>query len=690
MATQNLRRLTLADGNIINDIPEDMSVTDIAKSLSESGYAVPADIEGSLYREEAEPSEFSWGEDTFTPVEKDPNTVGDYFPIAGELAAGLAAGAAGTVRGAQMGAVVGTPFGLTVPGAFLGGLAGGAVASGAASGAGRIVGEFAEDLYEGTRFDPVQAINNAVEVASTTAMFSAVFGVAAPVVKSVGSSFADWVKELPNADQSYKVILDLQQKMKDRGASLLPIMVTNTRGARVASSVANVSEITKQTVDRYFKTYDDYMGEQTKQIVQSLRGGTPLDHGRAVVDLVDTTEEALKSIVKPFYDSISTRGNIPISDAREELGDLAAQIRKKYRGQRAVDKQNPDGTVSTVYEDFTDWSGEGGKFKGFVTSLENIPTNLTFAEAHEKLSYWKKMKRDIESGVSPNTNLSSAYNSAISALQQSMDVAAEKLSPTLRRDYKNISTTYREGMEQISTDYLNKVMRLDDPAKVGGILTQDGLTIGLRDVRNLMQQARQYRSQLSKDAKELGERMDQVPDPLEGIRKGYLENLMGVEGVKGTGSLVTLRNKLKTPKFKATFDVLFEGSAIPKKINSLLDELAILERGTASSDSAFSLTVRGSELGAAQQAIDPTAASSLSSTLKGIIPGLLARNSLKPESVDKTINLIKTANAYQAAGKTLPKGFWVSLNETLGKGTATGVGVATGTVIGSQFVQPQQ
>jgi len=158
MATQNLRRLTLADGNIINDIPEEMSVTDIAKSLSESGYAVPADIEGSLYREEAEPSEFSWGEDTFTPVEKDPNTVGDYFPIAGELAAGLAAGAAGTVRGAQMGAVAGTPFGLTVPGAFLGGLAGGAVASGAASGAGRIVGEFAEDLYEGTRFDPVQEL----------------------------------------------------------------------------------------------------------------------------------------------------------------------------------------------------------------------------------------------------------------------------------------------------------------------------------------------------------------------------------------------------------------------------------------------------------------------------------------------------------------------------------------------------
>jgi hypothetical protein len=657
MSEEKVHTVTLPNGKSIDDVPVSYTkeqVTELA-------------IRNNLITQE---------EIDFVP---NPNTWADMLPTVGEMGAGMAAGAYGVAQGAATGAAWGVPFGphAAIGGGLLGGLVGGATASGIAGGVGNFTGRALESLIEGSTFDPAAAISNAVEAAKTDALFSAGFGVGIPALATTGKVIKEWVSALPSADKGIDAIVTLQKELRQRGASLMPDMITDSRGARLSASVSKVSEVSKQTVDRYFKTYSDYMGEQTNKIVLSLKSGTAEEQGKAVQTLIQTTDDALKEIVAPFYQNLSKTGKVQIASARGSLADVATEARAKFRGQRWNKK-------TKTYEDYTEWGAGGGNVKALVNQLESTPSNLSFFEAHTRLSLFKTKLRDATSGTSAaDATYVGLLQKSIGTLQSAMDDAAEELAPALKSEYKKFSTMYKEGQAAITTDYLNKVMRLDDPSKVGAMLTQDGLSVGLKDVQALVNRAKEYRMQLAADSSLIG-KIDNLPDPLEGIRRGYIESILGVEGRRSTEGAVVLRRKLNEPKFRDTFNVLFAGTPVPQKIDKLLTEVAILERGAAGSDSAFSLTVRGAEMGAARGIADPTGGSGLTSKVLNILPGFIASKYITGDSVDKLINLVKSANAYAAVGKEVPKGWWVALQDVTTGSKLAQISSAAGVAVGAQ------
>ena len=205
------------------------------------------------------------------------------------------------------------------------------------------------------------------------------------------------------------------------------------------------------------------------------------------------------------------------------------------------------------------------------------------------------------------------------------------------------------------------------------MLTKPGFTIGIDQVNTLKKLAAQYAKDLPKES-EVGAKLAKQlreTDPIEGIRKGFLEEALKFEGRGGAKSVEQLQRKLNDPKFRATFKHLFAGTPVEKKIDVLIKKLEILERGS-SGGAGFQLTVAGAEQQAAKNiATEPF---SISSQIVNFIPGMLARKGLKVSEIDKTINMIDAATVAQKKGVTLPKTYHDTLKNIM-LGVKVGVGL---------------
>ena len=571
----------------------------------------------------------------------------------------------GSTRGGiavAKGAALGAPFFPPV-GSFVGGLAGGVGASALATGGGRFLGETAEDLVEGRSFNPEKAFKNGLDAAGTDALYSLGFGLGFPALGKVGSRIKEFAGGSSLPDEAIETIANLQLKLKEFGGSLMPTMVTDKRSASLLEDVAKVSEVTKRTVKNMFGKYQEYMGAQTEQLVNMYPKATSYQHGVNIQNLRNTANTALQEIVAPVYRIISEKGKIPVN-LTEGISSQVSAIKRQVRGEP---KLNPK---TKKYEEVLNFVS--GPQKQAFEYLSKLPRNLSFQEAHERLSTVKGRLNDITTSTDPDTAAAGIYRNTINILEQQMDSAASKLDPSLKKEYDGVTKAYREGMSVITTDYISKMMKVADPATIGRMITQDGLTVGIKDVRNLKKLAEEYRLKLPEDSK-TRTALGLIEDPIEGIRRGYIEGLLRVDGGGGAGALKVLRDKLSQPQFKETFNVLFSGTPVPSKINKLFDELTILEKAEGS-EAAFALSIRGQELGAARQAVEPSA-STVSSIIKGFLPAFLAKKAISPAEIDRQIKLIEVATAAARQGKELPKAYYNSLG-------SLATGIKTGAVLG--------
>jgi len=596
-------------------------------------------------------------------------TVYDLLPTVGEIVPSLLAAGPGAKAGAAAGAPFG-PFGVAA-----GGLIGGVASSALAAGGGRFVGEAAEDYFEGRVVDPKKALEKATEAATQDAIWSTVFGLGFPALSKGLQKGKELLSNKYTTDEAIETVADLQEKLKEYGATLMPTMVYGGKWNEFFFDVAKVSLVTKNAVNEVFKNYEKYMGAQTEQLVSSFKAGTPRQHGENLLALRQATDDALQEIVSPFYKAISQEGKkIPV-DITEAVGEQVKAIRARHRGKPQKDSQ----TGKTTFK--INWPDDAARKAH--TYLTNIPEKLTFQEAHTNLSVVKQ--RLFELSKSPDSSKAAAkiYEDTIKILETQMDEAAESLSPAIKQQYDEVTRIYRNGRKVIDDTYLKKAMDSLDPATIGGMLTQDGLSVGLEQVKNLKKLAKEYQERLPKDSP-AAQALGSQEDVLEGIRRGYLESLFKIEGQGGTSSLRTVREKLKDPKFALTFNEVFkETPAVRKKIDKMIEELSILERASGS-EAAFSLALRGQELGAIRGAArSPTDAFQ---QILNFVPALLAKKAISAENIDKQIGLIKTATAYQNKGKQLPKEYWSSWAKLVPKGVVVGTGVSAVGTTGFDFL----
>tara|TARA_R110002153_G_scaffold181795_1_gene335123 strand:- start:45 stop:1445 length:1401 start_codon:yes stop_codon:yes gene_type:complete len=451
-----------------------------------------------------------------------------------------------------------------------------------------------------------------------------------------------------------KVIVELQQKLKTYNASLLPSMVKpDSKVAEVLTSIAKVSQVTKSTVNKYLDSYGTYMGDQTEQLLLKFKAGGPTKQGELLQGLITQTDQALREIVDPLYKNIDALGKRVTVRAEEDAVDLAGQLKTRYRAKTTYNKKG---------EPIENFEYPTSGTKKAVEYLETLPNDLNFFEAHKRLSDVKARLSKATTSTTQDPDRIRVLGATADLLKDSMDDAAERLSPALKKEYKEVTEMYSKGKAVVTGTYLKKALEVNDPVEIGAMLTSDGLTYGIKEIKQLKKLAAEYKAKLPKDSKIKG--LD--VDPMEGIRKGFLAQILRVGPEESIQSFQKLRTQLNDPRFKETFDALFEGTSSKKKIDSLFEELAILER-VQSGGAGFQLAVAGREYGAVSNP-------KVGILFRSFIPSFLANRAIASKNIDKVINLIKTAKTTSNKGIPLPKGYEARLQQLL-TGQKVGLGL---------------
>ena len=196
-----------------------------------------------------------------------------------------------------------------------------------------------------------------------------------------------------------------------------------------------------------------------------------------------------------------------------------------------------------------------GKAASQVKELENLPTNLNFQEAHERLSSVKRNLHAARTASTKDPDYIEALSLTKKALEDGMQEGAAKLNPALKKQYDDVTAYYAQGQKVVTDTFLDKALDVLDPSEIGAMLTKPGFTIGIDQVNTLKKLAAQYAKDLPKES-EVGAKLAKQlreTDPIEGIRKGFLEEALKFEGRGGAKSVEQLQRKLNDPKFRATF-----------------------------------------------------------------------------------------------------------------------------------------
>jgi hypothetical protein len=412
-------------------------------------------------------------------------------------------------------------------------------------------------------------------------------------------------------------------------------------------------------VKNYIDSYGKYMGEQAEQLLLSFKAAGPTKQGEVLQALITQTDQALREIVDPLYKNIDALGKKVTVRSSEKAASLADSFKKDFRAKpRYTDKGKL--IESSLVEYPTSAT------KTAVNYLETIPNDLSFFEAHKRLSKVKARLNKAIRSTEQDPDRIEVLAATADMLKEAMDEAAGTLSPALKKQYDEVTDMYNKGKNVVTSTYLKKALEVNDPVQIGAMLTADGLTYGIKEVKELKKLAAQYKARLPKDSKIKG--LD--ADPMEGIRKGFLAQVLKVGPDSSIQSFQQLRKKLAEPKFKETFDELFKGTATQKQLDTLFDELSILER-VQSGGSGFQLAVAQGEISAVRNP-------KVLVLLRGFIPSFLAAREISSKNIDKVINMIKTAKTAENKGVVLPKGFEERLQQLL---TGQKVGLGLGALV---------
>jgi hypothetical protein len=563
----------------------------------------------------------------------------------------------------------------------------GSLASGAALGTTEFSYDTVDALVSGEDFDPSEAFAQALDAAETDFIYSSAGSLGLPVVTKAYRGGKQGVKALRDkfpkrqpvagkaglADESINQIVKLQAQLKEMGASLLPSMVTDKVTPKLLEQVAKVSKLTRGTVENYFNIYGQFMGKQVDNMVSRFSNTSPRKQGQVLQAFISQNDNALAKIVDPIYKGLAIKGKGVNVDVRAEARKLADEISQsgQYRAQPKVGK---DGEV------IKQTTARGGVAQ-VISDLRATPENLNFYEAHQRLSKVKSAIADLRGSSNPDNNLVDVLIKQQRLLESGMDASAKKLSPALQKEYADVTAYYKKGREVVGAEWLKAAMKNNDPATIGRILTQDGLSEGIIQIKQLRKAAADFKKDLPKPPKGASQReIDEYNkmikgldvNPLEGIRRGFLDEILRSSPDDAISSAEKFANKLKQPRFRETFEELFKGTGVPAKMDEMLENLAILSR-TDKAQQGFALTVAGAE----QKALTEP---KLAVYFKSIMPAFLAGMQITPKKMDKLISLQKAAIAAEKQGVDISQQLAISLEKLVGRGN----------ILGTAYSAPEQ
>lgn len=652
----------------------------------------------------------------------DPETAWDYAPLAGEIGLGIVGsiiGAAAT--GAAVGSVV--PVFGTAAG-FIGGLGMGA----AGAFGGSLLGSAAEQTAEGRAVDMEANMQRATQAAKDDALWSVVGAGVGKAFKGIykgvkGFFKPDLIDDVTGvsrvSDESAQIMQDLQAKLEGGfGTQLLPSQLgpASSKSAQFAEkyvSSSALSDFTEQTILKQ----DKYITEQVLGLSQSLKGLDDVATGKALVDLLKTTEKGMKETVRPLYAEIDELGGLAfkttglkqlaekessgylmstpersllkfVQDMPETIDPktitkMLAELKKvptttrgsalknkivgvlenQLKSDKLVKTDTLKAASNKILDTLIGEEGQSlvsGSLRKIATNIQNMRSSMSFTEAMDHLSDLKATRRELES-LNPSDKALAAVSQMSKLLDNAMETAAKNIDPALRPKFDAVNTTYRQGLETLYSDNMRKVVSLNKtkPEAIAETLTSIGSVTPLRDLKAALDLAKTY-----KVSTDVGD----VP-LIEAIQKNYIERLFKGNDI---GSVERFAKQLENPRFERTFNEVLDGTSAGKKALLLVKEAKILNGNLIAKEGSSSLTVRQREYSAM------LSLGLLDKAIYSIIPTVF-KGSMDPAYINKWLGDVKKINAQIAKGQDVDLGVVnrlisrVSPSATIGR-TAAGLG----------------
>lgn len=260
---------------------------------------------------------------------------------------------------------------------------------------------------------------------------------------------------------------------------------------------------------------------------QSLRSSSSAQKasGEALLNFIKQGEQSLSDAVDPLYKEIfkDTQSRVSMFSikqwAQKELSDPAALT----AGQRAILKE-----------------------------MDTLPPQVDVNLLHKMRSRWLAENRDKYSsslGSEKDSRAAGTISDLIKKFDEALDFSAER---TLNKDtlaqYRQVTKTYREGIQGLQTDTIQKAMSMN-PEAVGSYLFASGKETPINDLYKSVAAA----GTLSKKSSS---------EVLNALRVGYLDALTHTPE-----NMLKFAKELEQNKgMQNTFNTLFRGSPQYKAI----------------------------------------------------------------------------------------------------------------------------
>lgn len=263
---------------------------------------------------------------------------------------------------------------------------------------------------------------------------------------------------------------------------------------------------------------------------KALRSGTSSQRasGEALQNFMKAGEEALSTAVSPIYKEIfkDTDSRVSMFEikqwAQKELSDPS----KLTSGQRSILKE-----------------------------METLPPQIDVSLLHQIRSRWLAENRDKYTaigGSEKDSRASSTISDLISKLDKAMDFSANKtLSGDTLKRYKQVTNTYREGIQGLNTEAVQQAL-IKNPEEVGAFLFASGNETPINQLYKSIATAGTLNKKSSSEV-------------INALRVGYLDALTHTPE-----NMLKFASDLEQNKnMKNTFNVLFGGTPQKEAIEAM-------------------------------------------------------------------------------------------------------------------------
>lgn len=405
--------------------------------------------------------------------------------------------------------------------------------------AGTSVGLGAETLFTG---QPVPSGRVAEELISN-AIFDVggnlVFSVAGKTIKIGKDTLAQVVPFLK--DKSPEAAREAAQRfLSQRGATLSRGQLTGSdfsigveevvRGGTGAPAFRAQEKKVKEAIQLGVEQFKSNL-DVSDEFRAALRQGDPTQTalGDTFKGALDVARQEFKKVHRPFYDKLTQDTGVfvnmaPIKAEAQKEYDRLAQI--KFRG--VEDRRK-------VLED--------------ILAQDDV---LDFGSAHELRSGFGSSAKDAVKPGNVPTTLSREYSRFEQQIEKAMDNAFTSIkakNPNLVQEYNLTKQSYKEGMDGLYNNTINKALELD-PEAIGKYLFDPNTPSRFRDINKAVAQVDKYKRQ----------------DIVNGLKFGFIDQVMS-----SPENVLKLQQTLESNKqFRDGFNALFSGAGEKEFLTNVL------------------------------------------------------------------------------------------------------------------------